>query len=275
VSFLYGGMRLKQRLVTGLIAGIVFLALLYLGSYWFTAIIMALAVVGYDEYMRMLQLKHTRALYLLGLIGVIIIAAPWQQFGIEQTLSWEKIIWLFMLLFLTTTVITKNKVSLDQAGLIFIGIVYLGFGFHYIMATRLLDSHGLFWTSLVLISIWAADSGAYFAGMLWGKHLLWPAISPKKTYEGAIGGIILTVAIAIIFSYSQPSLLTMGKAILLGSVIAIVGQLGDFIQSAYKRAKGIKDTGTLLPGHGGVLDRVDSWLIVFPFVHFLSIIPHL
>jgi phosphatidate cytidylyltransferase len=274
VSLDDGGMKVKQRLVTGLIAGIFFLALLIIGSFWFTAIIMALAVIGFDEYMRMLTLKQSRLLYLLGLVGVIIIAAPWHQFGIDQTLSWEKIIWLFMLLFLTTTVVTKNKVALDQAGLIFIGIVYLGLGFHYIMETRLLDTHGLFWTSLVLIGIWSADSGAYFGGVLFGKHLLWPAISPKKTYEGAVGGIILAVIVTLIFSYSQSDLLSHGDAIILGVVIAIIGQLGDFIQSAYKRTYKIKDTGTLLPGHGGVLDRVDSWLIVFPFVHFLTLIPH-
>jgi phosphatidate cytidylyltransferase len=142
------------------------------------------------------------------------------------------------------------------------------------METRLLEAHGLYWTSLVLICIWAADSGAYFAGMSFGKHLLWPAISPKKTYEGAAGGIILAVVAALVFANAQPALLTISEAIILGVVIAIVGQLGDFIQSAYKRTKGIKDTGTLLPGHGGALDRVDSWLIVFPFVHFLGFIPH-
>jgi phosphatidate cytidylyltransferase len=265
---------LKQRIITGLIAGIVFLVLLYCGGYWFTALIMALAVVGFDEYMRMLQLNKNSTLYLLGLVGVLIISVPWHQFGIEQPLSWERVLWLFMLIFLTVTVLTKNKVSIDQAALIFIGIVYLGFGFHYIMETRLLEVNGLYWTSLVLICIWAADSGAYFAGMFFGKHLLWPAISPKKTYEGAAGGIILAVVIALVFANAQPTLLTMSDAILLGVVIAIVGQLGDFIQSAYKRTKGIKDTGTLLPGHGGVLDRVDSWLIVFPFVHFLGFIPH-
>jgi phosphatidate cytidylyltransferase len=268
-------MKVKQRLVTGLIAGVFFLALLILGSYWFTAIIMALAVVGFDEYMRMLKLKQTRFLYILGLAGVIIIAAPWHQFGIEQTISWEMLIWLFMLLFLITTVVTKNKVALNQAGLIFIGIVYLGLGFHYIMETRLLDSNGLFWTSLVLIGIWSADSGAYFGGVLFGKHLLWPAISPKKTYEGAIGGIILAVIVTLIFSFTNPDLLSIPAAIALGIVIAIIGQVGDFIQSAYKRTYGIKDTGSLLPGHGGVLDRVDSWLIVFPFVHFLALIPHI
>jgi phosphatidate cytidylyltransferase len=264
---------LKQRIITGLLSGIVFLGLLLLGSYWFTALIMALAVVGFDEYLRMLHLKQNRLLYFVGLIGVIIIALPWQQFNVTQMPSWETIFWLLMLILLTITVITKNKVSLDHASLLFIGIVYLGVGFHYMMDTRLID-HGLYWTLLVLFCIWLTDSGAYFAGMLFGKHLLWPAISPKKTYEGAVGGLILSILSALIFSYIHPELLSVTDAVILAAVIAIVGQLGDFIQSAYKRIKGIKDTGTILPGHGGVLDRVDSWLIVFPFVHFLTLIPH-
>lgn len=248
--------------------------LLWLGSYWFTGLIIGLAIVGYDEYLRMLQLRNNRTLYLFGLIGVLVISAPWDQWGITLAVPWDKLIWLLMLLFLTITVWTKNKVNLDQAALIFIGVVYLGFGFHYMIATRLLEPHGLFWTLLVLICLWSADSGAYFGGMLFGKHLLWPAISPKKTYEGALGGIILSVVVTLVFSYAKPELLSVKHALLLAVVIAIVGQLGDFIQSAYKRAKGIKDTGTLLPGHGGVLDRVDSWLIVFPFVHLLTLIPH-
>jgi phosphatidate cytidylyltransferase len=212
-------------------------------------------------------------LYFVGLLSVIIIALPWQQFNVIHIPSWETILWMLMLILLSITVITKNKVTLDQAALLLIGFIYLGVGFHYMMDTRLI-SHGLFWTLLVLICIWLTDSGAYFAGVLFGKHLLWPAISPKKTYEGAVGGLILSIVGALIFYYVHPELLTISDAVILAAVIAVVGQLGDFIQSAYKRAKGIKDTGTILPGHGGVLDRVDSWLIVFPFVHFLSLIPH-
>jgi phosphatidate cytidylyltransferase len=264
---------MKQRIVTGFFGGLVFIAFLLFGGYWFTALIMALAVIGFDEYLRMLQLKKNRLLYFVGLIGVAIIALPWQQFHVIHLPAWETILWMLMLILLTITVITKNKVTLDQAALLCIGIIYLGEGFHYMMDTRLI-SHGLFWTLLVLICIWLTDSGAYFAGVLFGKHLLWPAISPKKTYEGAVGGLILSIAGALIFSIMHPELLTISHAVILAAVVALAGQLGDFIQSAYKRAKGIKDTGTILPGHGGVLDRVDSWLIVFPFVHFLSLIPH-
>ncbi len=88
---------------------------------------------------------------------------------------------------------------------------------------------------------------------------------PNKSIEGSIGGIVLAVIVALAFAFFQPHLISLSRALQLGAVIAIVGQLGDLMQSAYKRVKGIKDTGTVLPGHGGVLDRVDSWLIVFSF----------
>ncbi len=141
------------------------------------------------------------------------------------------------------------------------------------IAARLAE-HGLFWTIVVFVCIWASDSGAYFVGSKLGKHPLWPQISPKKSIEGAIGGVVISMIVALGFAWYAPDLLGLGKALVLGFVIAVVGQVGDLIQSAYKRVKGIKDTGTLLPGHGGVLDRMDSWLIVFPFIHLLGILPH-
>lgn len=126
----------------------------------------------------------------------------------------------------------------------------------------------------MLAAIWSSDAGAYFTGRRFGKHKLWPAISPNKTVEGAVGGIALAVVAAVIFSLFSGGLLTIGRALLLGVSAAVVGQLGDLIQSAYKRVYGIKDTGKLLPGHGGILDRCDSWVVVFPFVHILMLLPY-
>jgi len=267
-----GDFNLKQRIITGLLAGAFFLTLCLLGGYWFSAIIVVLAIVGYDEYMRMLQLKGSRVLYLFGLICILAITIPWDLLGMSQVFPGEKLIWLSMFILLTLTVLTKNKITIDHAALGLLGVVYIGAGFHYMLATRLINPHGLFWLLLVLLCIIATDSGAYFSGMFLGKHLLWPKISPKKTIEGAIGGLILAEIVVLIFSLFEPDLLTIKHALILGLVIAVVGQMGDLIQSAYKRVKGIKDTGTLLPGHGGVLDRMDSWLIVFPFVYLFSLI---
>lgn len=107
-----------------------------------------------------------------------------------------------------------------------------------------------------------------------GKNKLWPAISPNKTVEGAVGGVLISMLIAIIFSIFAPEHLAIGRALLIGLSCAVMGQLGDLVQSAYKRAYGIKDSGTLLPGHGGILDRCDSWIIVFPFVHIVTLMPY-
>jgi phosphatidate cytidylyltransferase len=262
---------LKQRIVTGLLAGAVFLFLLISGGYWFAGLIFVLSVIGYDEYLRMNKLRLRHFSSLAGLVGLALMTLPPQLLG-NTFGNIENVWWTVLFLLLAVTVITKNRISIDQAALYMLGIVYLGFGFHYMTVARL-SEHGLYWTLLVFVCIWATDSGAYFTGYAFGKHLLWPSISPKKTIEGAVGGIVLSIVCAVCFSLYAPQLLPIVKAIILGLVIGVVGQLGDLMQSAYKRVKGIKDTGTLLPGHGGVLDRVDSWLIVFPFLHIFSLLP--
>ncbi|GIP36847.1 phosphatidate cytidylyltransferase [Paenibacillus sp. J31TS4] len=260
---------MKTRLITGIVAGAVFLAFLYFGQYWFSALVLLLSVVGYDEYARMNKLRSKGILYLFGLVLLVLLVLPGIAWGPN---NFEAYTWLLLFLLLFLTVATQNKTTIDDISTMFTGVLYMGFGFHYMIASRMLDN-GLFWTLLTFVCIWASDSGAYFAGRLFGKRLLWPKISPKKTLEGLAGGILLSIAAALVFASLEPELLTYGYAVMLGATIAVIGTIGDLIQSAYKRVKGIKDTGTILPGHGGVLDRVDSWLIVFPFVHLMSLIP--
>lgn len=264
---------MKQRILTGVTAGSAFILLLVLGGYWFAGLILLLAVIGYDEFVRMINVKQYPFTRLAGLIGLLGLTIPWENGTIVSNLSPVAFVWLLMLVLMAVTVVSKNKVTIDQIALTFIGVFYLGLGFHAIIETRLLEPGGLYWTLLIILCIWATDSGAYFTGMAFGKHLLWPAISPKKTVEGAAGGLLLSVAVAIGFALYRPDALALPQAVLIGIAIAVIGQLGDLIQSAYKRVKGIKDTGNILPGHGGVLDRVDSWLIVFPFLHLLWMVP--
>ncbi|MDQ1913344.1 phosphatidate cytidylyltransferase [Paenibacillus sp. GD4] len=266
---------MKQRIITGLIAGIGFFLLLYAGSYPFAGLILILSVIGYDEFLRMNDLKKNKAVTYLGYAGVILLTLPWQNTMPSSWLRTEHVLWLLMFLLLAITVLSKNKITIDHIAMMFLGMVYVGIGFHYMIETRLMEGSGLFWTLLIFLCIWASDSGAYFTGTWLGRTPLWPTISPKKSVEGSLGGVAIAVVVAIVFALVRPELLSIGHAVLMGAVIAIVGQLGDLMQSAYKRVKGIKDTGTLLPGHGGVLDRTDSWIIVFPFVHLLSLLPQL
>jgi phosphatidate cytidylyltransferase len=264
---------LKQRILTGVSAGLLFIIFLMLGGYWYSGLILLLSIIGYDEFARMNDMKKHRWTSVFGLAAMLLIAIPWETKPFFLTLDLSAVIWIAMFVLLFITVLSKNVITIDKISVLWLGAVYIGMGFHYMLSMRIAD-HGLFWSIFIFVCIWASDSGAYFVGSKLGKHPLWPQISPKKSIEGAIGGIIFSVVAALVFAGYAPELLSIARAFLLGLVIAIVGQLGDLIQSAYKRVKGIKDSGNLLPGHGGVLDRVDSWLIVFPFLYWLGLIPH-
>lgn len=264
---------MKQRIITGLIAGGGFLAILVLGGYWYAALILLMAIIGYYEYIRMFGLQPLHLSSLLGLLLLLWLAVPWETTWFDVGLSPNpQVLWAAAFVLLSVTVISKNRFIIDQAAVILLGAVYIGYGFHYMLSTRLLESGGLFYTLLIFACVWLTDAGAYFVGMKWGKRPLWPAISPNKTIEGSIGGVVIALIAAVCFALFQPELLTIPQALLIGLVVAVFGQMGDLIQSAYKRVKGIKDTGTILPGHGGVLDRVDSWLIVFPIVHLFQLL---
>src|SRR5690625_4754030 len=129
---------------------------------------------------------------------------------------------------------------------------------------------GLNYFLFILFLVWATDSGAYFIGKSLGKRKLWPAISPNKTIGGAIGGIVFALFVGVCFQLIYPFEFSMGYVIFITITISIVGQLGDLVASAIKRHYDIKDFGKLFPGHGGVLDRVDSLLFVFIVLHLIQ-----
>lgn len=155
------------------------------------------------------------------------------------------------------------------------GVFYVGLP---VLALLLLRSHPAgfritFWTMAV---VWACDSGAYFAGRLIGGPKLWPAISPNKTWAGAIGGVVAAAAFTIAFALLNTDMSTGMVMILLSPWLAVLAQAGDLFESHLKRVAGVKDSGNVLPGHGGLLDRLDGLVPVAPVVaivivnHFLS-----
>lgn len=147
------------------------------------------------------------------------------------------------------------------------GIIYIGLTLSTVTSARLLS--GGEWLVLFLALItWAADTGAYYAGTLWGKHLLAPRISPKKTVEGLLGGMGLAVAAALLAQvWFVPQLQPM-DTVILGVVLTGAGLIGDLWESAIKRRVGVKDSGSILPGHGGMLDRIDSLLFTAPAFYY-------
>jgi phosphatidate cytidylyltransferase len=119
--------------------------------------------------------------------------------------------------------------------------------------------------------IWATDSGAYFIGKATGKRKLWPEISPNKTVEGSIGGVASALIIAVLFVLLTDINASVISLMAITVVLSIFGQIGDLVQSAFKRHFNVKDSGNILPGHGGILDRFDSLLFVLPLLHFFHL----
>ncbi|MET3207732.1 UNVERIFIED_CONTAM: phosphatidate cytidylyltransferase [Paenibacillus sp. PvR008] len=263
---------MRQRLITGILAGVFFLAMVLWGGLAYHFLILAMALIGFYEFARMTKVSPFGGTALVGYVGILAFVFPYQPLGLHSPLPSISLLWLLMIIFMIITVGTKNKITIQTVSILFLGTVYIGFGFSYIAESRHME-HGLLWTFLLLACIWASDAGAYFVGKMAGKTKLWPAISPNKTVEGSIGGIVLALATALVFAGLSEGLLPWDKAFAIGLSCAVVGQLGDLVQSAYKRVYDIKDSGNLLPGHGGILDRCDSWIVVFPFVHMLMLLP--
>jgi len=152
------------------------------------------------------------------------------------------------------------------------GILYVGWLSHYLVELRRIES-GVEWVILALFTTFAVDTCAYFVGKKWGRHRLAPQISPGKTREGAVAGIFGGMAAAWAISSLLALPLNSIQGLLLGLVVSMMAQIGDLTESMFKRAAGVKDSGRLMPGHGGLLDRVDSILLagvaVYYFVQLL------
>lgn len=253
---------MKQRILTGTVLAVIFIALLVWGGLAFSFLCMALAVIGIYEFLRLHGYRFFDSAGLLAMLSVVYLSSPW-----SQHFPRGDVLWMILLALLIVTVISKNKIHIQHVAVVFIGSVYIGFGFHAMSMVRL--EYGMMWTLLIFGCTVLSDTGAYFMGRAIGRTPLWPTISPNKTIEGAVGGVFFALLFAVLFSNALPAQISMLEAALIGVIIAVAGQMGDLIQSAYKRINNVKDSGSIFPGHGGVLDRCDSWLIVFPLMYLL------
>jgi len=157
--------------------------------------------------------------------------------------------------------------TVTQVGLSLLGILYVGFLLSYISLIRNLPN-GKAWAMFLIITVWAGDIFAFSGGTLFGRHKLYPKISPKKSYEGLIGGIVGSIMLAMAFMFLFLPQLDPWVCVLLAIGIGFFGQIGDFSESMLKRSAQVKDSGVLIPGHGGMLDRIDSFLFSSPFLYY-------
>jgi len=172
----------------------------------------------------------------------------------------------FFILFLFAELKNPIENSLSRIGIACFSLIYLALGPS--LAYKITATSPWF-AVFVLALIWATDSCAYFVGMLTGKHKLAPNISPNKTTEGLIGGILGGLAVAVIFLFISPELFPTVKTLVVAAITSLIAQYGDLLESKLKRDAGIKDSSNIIPGHGGLLDRFDSFLVVTPFIYLL------
>jgi len=257
-------MLLKRVLVVIVLLPIGVVLILYGGVPYalMIALILSLAAWEYVKLFRAGDIQPASVLVILGTLALVIS----RFLG-----AWDSADWLLSLLVLTSMAyhLLAFERGRDQAGTDFgvtlAGALYFGWIGAYLISLRELPE-GQWWVLMVLPAVWLADSGAYFIGRAFGKHKMSPRLSPKKSWEGYLGGVLVgilgTALLALLLStWTGPgSDITPLRGAVMGLIIALVTPLGDLGESMIKRQVGVKDSGNLLPGHGGAFDRIDSWL---------------
>lgn len=261
---------MKQRILTAAVALILFIPFVLYGGWPFALLVYVMATIGLTELLRMCNIPIFSFLAIVGYLFLWLILIPYNEMNVFSfSFTKMEVVILFVMLLLFTTVITKNKFAFDYAAFVFLSTIYVGIGFYFLILARM---NGLNYVLFALFIIWATDTGAYFFGNALGKKKLWPEISPNKTFAGAIGGILIACIVSVIFQLVYPFEHSLVTILLVAMMISIVGQIGDLVASAYKRHYKIKDSGNILPGHGGILDRMDSLIFVLPFLYIIQFI---
>lgn len=263
-------------MLTRTISGAVLLSILLLTiipggdvTLLFSALI---SIVGLFELYRVIKLEKTPFM----VIGTLAVIAYYGSLRFDFIDDATVVIAVAVLiLFLFFYVFTFPKYDISQVAIAFFGLFYVAVMISCIYLTRVNLENGAFIVWLIVIISWGADTLAYFTGSLLGKHKMAPVLSPKKSVEGAVGGIVGAMVITAVYCIIVRSHLEAGwEKILIFSIIAGVGafisMIGDLAASAIKRNYNIKDYSNLIPGHGGILDRFDSVIITAPIVYFLT-----
>lgn len=257
---------LFQRVISALVGIPLILAAVWFGRGLLAVLLALLIILAQFELSRILSKLEIKVVVLLnGICSLAFLGAAFVGSD-NQTLVFSVV----TLIYLGLLVFKFPKYTFADVATNLLGVVYTGWFMSLLYQIRSLQD-GVYYLSLLFFCNWASDTFAYFVGMNFGKHRLAPQVSPKKSVEGSIGGVVGAVLVALAFKQLIPqadlSLLAM-----LGFLISLVGQLGDLVESALKRQAGIKDSGNLIPGHGGVLDRFDSVLLSAPLVYHFVIV---
>ena len=256
----------KTRLISGIVLVIIALATIISGSWILFFTLLAVSLIGMRELYKVMKVsdEHVTVLELVGYLGAVLYyIAMKADFGNYGTMA----IIISMILILFVYVFGYPKYHAEQVMAAFFGVIYVAVMLSFIYLTRSLPD-GKFLVWLIFLCSWGCDTCAYCVGMLIGKHKMAPVLSPKKSIEGAVGGVVGAALLGVIYAAATQG--KMAEYALICAVGALISMVGDLAASAIKRNQTIKDYGKLIPGHGGILDRFDSVIITAPVIYYLA-----
>jgi len=241
------------------------IGLVYLGGWWLFGLALAGGLLALHELYVMV--RDLRPLVLGGYLGFVATLLGLQLGGLEWMLGGLLVTFVFAFVVYGLGGVRQSATS--SFGVTLLGVVWVGAGLGCLLLIRDIPDFGFWAVMAVLFTVFAADTGAFFVGRAFGRHRLAPAISPAKSWEGFAGGVAAAVGMAFVILYKdRDDFLSIPQSLLLGLVIAFAAVLGDLFESAIKRDLEVKDSGRVLGGHGGVLDRLDSLLWAGPAAYF-------
>jgi phosphatidate cytidylyltransferase len=255
---------LLSRVVVAVAGLPVVLAIVYAGGWWLFALAALAAVLALHEYA--LITRSLRPIILAAYAGALLSLLGARLGGLEWTVAGflSTLVLAFVLHWIGET---RQSATVSIASTV-LGAGWIGLCLAHLLLLRDIPGDGRLATFTVLLAVWAGDIGAFFAGRMIGRHKLAPALSPGKTWEGFLFGTAATVFVTFVALYKQ-DYISIGESILLGFVIAVAGPLGDLFESGVKRDMQVKDSGRILGGHGGMLDRLDAPLFAFVAAYYV------
>lgn len=255
------------RAITGFFFIAVLMGAIFLGQYVFVAFFSLVGVWALYEFYGIVRTEEVQPNVLLGMLAAVVLAAMTSLYCLGLLPLAKTVAFVpFIALIFIGTLFQKRKLPFNDIGYSLLGIAYACVPFLFFIGLGFIQgTYNLYIPLGFLIMLWANDTGAYLAGRSFGKRKLFERISPNKTWEGFFGGVALALAIALNLAYYFESLAQWEWAVM-ALLISVFGTLGDLVESMLKRSLEVKDSGNILPGHGGLLDRFDGLLIAAPLV---------
>lgn len=256
---------LAMRVASALVIFGMFLGTLLLGGWWFTGFVILVMVVGLGEFYATLRSDDYRPLALFGLLGVLLMGLGAHISGAVAIAGWASAFAVVTILFLA---LSPRRQPLEDASVTIGGMAWVG-----LLSFAILIASGpqpVAFILFVVLLVAANDIGAYFVGRAFGHRKMSPRISPQKTWEGFVGGLVAGLVVSsVLVTFPAWETIGLAKGLVAAALIGVMSPIGDAAESMVKRSLGVKDMGSVLPGHGGLLDRIDGFLFAVPAIYYL------